>query len=172
MTSSNGDIFRVTGPLQGEFIGHRWIPLPKGSDAEIWFFLYLRLNKRLSKQTRRWWFETPSCLSWRYFNGYIILLGNPVTHDNVTWGRIPYYCSFVTASTGVILNNLLKKRSSRRWLEAPCDATVICRWNLSGPNLIMGTGDFTGLTGYPYASPSNDHQVDLNFLYAVLDGTP
>ena len=25
-TSSNGNIFRVTGPLWGEFTGHRWIP--------------------------------------------------------------------------------------------------------------------------------------------------
>ena len=27
MASSNGNIFRVTGPLWGEFTGHRWIPL-------------------------------------------------------------------------------------------------------------------------------------------------
>ena len=30
MTSSNGNIFRVTGPLCGEFTGHRWIPRTKG----------------------------------------------------------------------------------------------------------------------------------------------
>ena len=30
MTSSNGNIFRVTGPLCGEFTGHRWIPPHKG----------------------------------------------------------------------------------------------------------------------------------------------
>ena len=29
MTSSNGNIFRVTGPLCGEFTGHRWIPHTK-----------------------------------------------------------------------------------------------------------------------------------------------
>ena len=40
MTSSNGNIFRVTGPLCGEFTGHRWIPLTKASDAEIWYFLW------------------------------------------------------------------------------------------------------------------------------------
>ena len=33
MTSSNGNIFRITGPLCGEFTGHRWIPLTKASDA-------------------------------------------------------------------------------------------------------------------------------------------
>ena len=30
MTSSNGSFFRITGPLCGEFTGHRWIPLTKG----------------------------------------------------------------------------------------------------------------------------------------------
>ena len=40
MTSSNGNIFRVTGHLCGEFTGHRWIPRTKGSDAELWCFLW------------------------------------------------------------------------------------------------------------------------------------
>ena len=40
MTSSNENIFRVTGPLCGEFTGHRWIPLTKASDAELWCFLW------------------------------------------------------------------------------------------------------------------------------------
>ena len=33
MTSSNGNFFHVTGPLCGEFTGHRWIPCIKGSAA-------------------------------------------------------------------------------------------------------------------------------------------
>ena len=40
MTSSNGNIFRVTGPLRGEFTGLRWIPRTKASDAELWYFLW------------------------------------------------------------------------------------------------------------------------------------
>ena len=40
MTSSNGNIFRVTGPLCGELTGYRWIPLTKASDAELWRFLW------------------------------------------------------------------------------------------------------------------------------------
>ena len=40
LTSSKGNIFRVIGPLWGEFIGHRWIPLTKASDAERWCFLW------------------------------------------------------------------------------------------------------------------------------------
>ena len=38
VTSSNGNIFRVTDLLCGEFTGHRWIPLTKASDAEFWCF--------------------------------------------------------------------------------------------------------------------------------------
>ena len=45
MTSSNGSIFRVTGPLCGEFTGPRWIPHTKASDAELWCFLIcVRIN--------------------------------------------------------------------------------------------------------------------------------
>ena len=40
MTSSNGKIFRVTGPLCGEFTGLRWIHCTKASDAELWRFLW------------------------------------------------------------------------------------------------------------------------------------
>ena len=65
MTSWNGNIFRVTGPLYGEFTGHRWIPLTNASDAELWCFC---LKKQLSKQSSGWWFETPSRSLWRHWN--------------------------------------------------------------------------------------------------------
>ena len=34
MTSLNGNIFRVSGPLRGESTGHRWNPLTKANAAE------------------------------------------------------------------------------------------------------------------------------------------
>ena len=40
MTSSNGNIFRVTGHLCGEFTGPQWIPRTKASEAELWCFLW------------------------------------------------------------------------------------------------------------------------------------
>ena len=40
MTSSNGNIFRITGYLCGEFTGHRWIPHTRASDEELWCFLW------------------------------------------------------------------------------------------------------------------------------------
>ena len=60
MTLSNGNIFRVTGPLCGEFTGDRWIPHTRPVTRSFDVFFDLRLNKRLSKQSRGWWFETPS----------------------------------------------------------------------------------------------------------------
>ena len=40
MKSTNGNIFRVTGHLCGEFTGRRWISRTKASDAELWCFLW------------------------------------------------------------------------------------------------------------------------------------
>ena len=40
---SNENTFPVTGPLCGEFTGHRWIPHTKASDAERWCFLWSAL---------------------------------------------------------------------------------------------------------------------------------
>ena len=40
MTSSNRNIFRVTGHLCGKFTGHWWFLHTKASDAELWCFLW------------------------------------------------------------------------------------------------------------------------------------
>ena len=60
MTSSNGNISALlvlcegNSPVTGEFPSER--PVTRSFDV----FFELRLNKRLSKQSRRRWFETPS----------------------------------------------------------------------------------------------------------------
>ena len=59
MKSSHGILFHVTGPLCREFNGHRWIPLTKASDAELWYFLCsvpkttTRVNNRDAGDLRR-----------------------------------------------------------------------------------------------------------------------
>ena len=68
MTSSNGCIFRVTGPLCGEFTGPGEFPAQRPVTRSFDVFFDLRLNKRLSKQPRGWWFETPSWSLWRHRN--------------------------------------------------------------------------------------------------------
>ena len=49
-------------PVTGEFSSQR--PMTQSFDV----FFNLCLSKRLSKQWRRRWFETPPCLSWRHCN--------------------------------------------------------------------------------------------------------
>ena len=66
MTSSNGNIFRVTGHLCGEFTGPRWIPRTKAQSFDVFFDL--RLNKQLSKKSWDWWFETLLRPLWRHCN--------------------------------------------------------------------------------------------------------
>ena len=50
MTSSNGNIFRVTGPLCGEFTGPGEFPTQRPVMRSFDVLFDLRLNKRLSKQ--------------------------------------------------------------------------------------------------------------------------
>ena len=68
MTSSNGHIFRVTGPLCGEFTGPGEFPTQRPLTRSFDVFFDLCLNKRLSKQTWGWWFETPPWSLWRHCN--------------------------------------------------------------------------------------------------------
>ena len=51
MTSSNGNIFRVTGHLCGEFTGPGEFPTQRPVPRSFDVFFDLRLNKRLSKQS-------------------------------------------------------------------------------------------------------------------------
>ena len=107
MTSSNGNIFRVTGHLCGEFTGERWIPRTKDGDAEFWRFFYLRLNNRLSKQSWGWWFETLSRPLWRHRNVFDCVIAHVLwsPHNNkdgsmckrCTWTRLKKYKATIVA---------------------------------------------------------------------------
>ena len=55
---------RGNSPVPGEFPAQR--PVTRSFDV----FFYLRLNKRLSKQSRGWWFETLSRPLWRHRNEF------------------------------------------------------------------------------------------------------
>ena len=79
MTSSNGNIFPVTGLLCGEFAGHRWIPLTQRLVTRSFDVLFnLRLNQQLSKQLWRRWFKTPSPPLWRHCDGYTSVRSDPI----------------------------------------------------------------------------------------------
>ena len=75
ITSSNGNIFRVTGHLCGAFTGPGEFPAQRPVTRSFDVFFDLRLNKRLSKQSWGWWFETLPCSLWRHHN--VFTLGFP-----------------------------------------------------------------------------------------------
>ena len=104
MTSSNENIFRVTGPLCGEFTGPGEFPTQRPVTRSFDVFFDLRLNKRLSKQTWGWWFETLSWSLWRQCNGFHILLWNcqqvkakGVTDDKSTLVHVMAWCRQATS---------------------------------------------------------------------------
>ena len=51
MTPSNGNIFRIAGPLWGESTGHQLILLTKASDAELWCFFFISAPEQTIEQT-------------------------------------------------------------------------------------------------------------------------
>ena len=94
MTSSNGNIFRVTGPLCGEFTGPGEFPTQRPVTRSFDVFFDLRLNKRLSKQWWDWWFETLSRSFWRHCD----VLGDKPTPPFIQlfmctsiWCVLPWY---------------------------------------------------------------------------------
>ena len=62
-------------------------PHTKTSDAELWRFFGLRLNKQLSKRSWGCWCETPWRSLWRHYNGSI----NSYIHTKV-WYVIIHPC--------------------------------------------------------------------------------
>ena len=78
MTPSNGNNIYVTDYLCGEFPTQR--PVMRSFDI----FFDLCLNKRLSKQSWGWWFETLSCPLWRQCNALSVLAFAHCTSD-VCW---------------------------------------------------------------------------------------
>ena len=64
-------------PVTGEFPSQR--PVTRSLDV----FFDLRLNKRLSKQSRGWWFKASSCSLSRHCN--MIILCNGIESINFSW---------------------------------------------------------------------------------------
>ena len=83
VTSSNGKLFRITGPLWGEFTVTGAFPSQRPVTRSFDVFFVLRLNKQLSKPSRHLWFQMPWCSLWRHCNGVFSL---------IHWGRVTHIC--------------------------------------------------------------------------------
>ena len=69
--------------------------LTKASDAEFWCFLWSLLNKRLSIQSKHWWFEKPSHPLWH--------------HSNVIWGILIWLVKLKVKSIHMIVDCCLDR---------------------------------------------------------------
>ena len=107
-TSSNGNIFHDTGPLWGESIGQRGIPLTKVSDAELWCFL-----KSAPEQTIEQAIETPVIWDGAHYDVTVMW-------SNMWWRidgqvRVPFMykaCAFNITELNIYVIYWILKRSS------------------------------------------------------------
>ena len=72
MTSSNGNIFHITGHLCREFTVTGEFPaqMPVTRSFDVFF----DLNKQSSKQWWGWWLEIPSLQLWRHCNVWLCII--------------------------------------------------------------------------------------------------
>ena len=105
MTSSNGQIFRVTGPFCGEFTGPGEFPTQRPVTRSFDVYFDLRLNKRLCKQSWGWWFQTLLCPLWRHSNGFYV--GPDWSTSKWFWDLLHYRIAVRNRSEALIPWNLV-----------------------------------------------------------------
>ena len=140
-------------PDTGEF------PPQRPVTRSFHIFFYLRLDKRLSKQPRRRWFETPSCSFWRHCNVLVLLSGEScrLVCCSVYKLAIP---SFVVVVFLINVNSLRSSESIRRQTYWPTfvqvvacqvlrhywsETTLILRTHLSEIQIKIQTFPFNGI---------------------------
>ena len=124
-TSSNGNIFRVTGslcgnsPVTGEFPSQR--PVVRSFDASF--------DLRLHKQSWRRWFGTPLCSLWRHYNATRRLWNSisPYQAKSPEWicnkyskhdhGKPPTYAVPLTTLIGFRWQHLVLYRTRGSWFK-------------------------------------------------------
>ena len=132
MTSSNGNIFCVTGPLCGEFTGHRWFPLIKASEAGLWCF------SLICAWTKAWVNNREACNLRRHRAHYVVSVMTPtqtwpvalkqflmhIIFDGYTllWKSVPSHhflnnVANITASWDVQNVMLITSHNSGQWSD-------------------------------------------------------
>ena len=132
MTSSNGNIFRVTCPLWGKSTGG--LPSQRPLTRSFDVFFDLRMNKQLSKKWRRRWFETPVRSLWRHWNAIWFAdcylqnsLPRDINDDKTLLFMIMAWC-----------------RQAPTHYLSQCWPTCITPYGVTGPHWLNGTINRTG----------------------------
>ena len=97
-------------PVTGEF------PAQRPVARSFHMFFYLRLNKRLSKQSWGWWFETPSLSLWRHRSG--------TDQESSLW--IPWHSYYNTFCICIVIKSLLKLSQHDLFRKKLIKGKVIC----------------------------------------------
>ena len=143
MTSSNGNIVRVTGPLcrnsplPGEFPPQR--PVARSFDV----FFDLRLNKHFNKRSWYRWFETPSRSLQRHCNAH---------SNECTWNGRFQDCHHY--SQGIQLCNCSNPRATS--------------WQMTRSAMSSNYRSMQGWRWMMYHQPS---QINRNTIWLVSSGT-
>ena len=146
MTSSNRNIFCVTGLLCGEFTGNQWIPRTKASDAEVWCFLWSAPEPTV-EQIR----ETPAIwdaialimtsLWWTYIISILLCscacddCWNLIECDQITWIWNWRIVSISTHVYAVYIDGLVQERRNEAMeLRLSCinPPTCCCSFHIIG----------------------------------------
>ena len=114
-------------PVSGELPAQR--PVTRSFDA----FFDLRLNKRLSKQSWGWWFETLSCPLWRHRNEYasrkrhlLMLLTSPSSCQTSRNISARLWVEHVSSLFLPVTGRMSPTSSCNQWPRNTCIQTV---WN-------------------------------------------
>ena len=109
--------------------------------CDIYVFFDLRLNKRLNKQSRRWWFETPSRSLWRHMPRSICFKGLPKYHYLKRW----YVDSLRIHFDLCLYSDAILLRSGSTLVQA----TTRC---LTAPSHCLNQREFVTFTGEPFTA--------------------
>ena len=120
-------------PVSGEFPAQR--PVTRSFDV----FFDLRLNKRLSKQSWGWWFETLSRPLWRHRNvfddsPYVLLPEHYCTHN--------FYVSAPENVISWIPSQVTWERSQPIREDVTCETLSLTGWDRSHVNRFKRWIDF------------------------------
>ena len=129
MTSSIGNIFRVTGPFCREFTSPRWIPLTKDTDEELLCFLWPTPEQTAVQTIKTPVIKTPIRSLWRHCNYnanckviHVSFTGSLTIHD-FKLGFVIIRCQS-TKTADKILWNHATLGASKVWL-------ITYRWSNS-----------------------------------------
>ena len=170
MASPNGNIFLVTGPLCGEFTSDRWIPLKRPVTRSFDDFFYLGLNKRLSKQSRGWWFKTPSRPLWRHCNVIAVLVVVIIIHCHGLWRHVFEIIGKLISKSSLTLlwrHNEHGGVSNHQPHDCLFKRLFRCRSNKTSKLCVTGlcVGNSPGTGDFPAQMASNAENVSIEWRH-------